>query len=369
VSFGLGGVPTTDTTLRSQFPLVTFGRKCAPAPLAVSDLDSEQLDRFLLDRDVRGRRAGFGIERLELLRECDPHAGTSKPMNLQAALQAFLVQLEADGRSEHTRNQYRRHVRALIAWLTPRGASLDIANVTPTTVAEFFSSDAARTSARGGPKKATSANAQRTSLRCFLRWAHESGLAPTNAARLLRRARCAAPPPRALRDDEQKRLLAVLAATKGTEASRDRMLIALLLGCGIRIGSALGLDVADVDFEHGELMLRSTKNNRPTTAVLPKDVSKKLRAFLGARASGPVFLANERRISTRHAQRRLAIWFAKANVAGKSAHSLRHSYATALLARTGDLRLVQAALNHSSIVSTTCYAQTDRAKLRAIVGA
>ena len=70
----------------------------------------------------------------------------------------------------------------------------------------------------------------------------------------------------------------------------------------------------------------------------------------------------------RHAQRRLAEWFEKAGIAGKTAHSLRHSFATGLLARTGDLRLVQAALNHASIVSTTIYVGVDQAKLRAAVG-
>ena len=82
-----------------------------------------------------------------------------------------------------------------------------------------------------------------------------------------------------------------------------------------------------------------------------------------------MFLARGRQISMRHAQRRLAEWLAKAGIAGKSAHSLRHSFATGLLARTGDLRLVQAAMNHASIVSTTIYVGVDRAKLRAAVGA
>ncbi|MEO6594180.1 MAG: site-specific integrase, partial [Planctomycetota bacterium] len=177
-------------------------------------------------------------------------------MQLQDALGQFQVQLRADGRSEHTRNQYQRHVVALIGWLTTHGRPADLANITPTVVAEFFSGDAARLSARGGPKKATSANAQRTSLRCFLRWAHESGLTSTNAARLLRRARCAPPPPRALHEDEQRRLLSVLHAATGAEADRDCMLVELLLGTGIRIGSALALDVGDIDFDHGELTLR-----------------------------------------------------------------------------------------------------------------
>ena len=289
-------------------------------------------------------------------------------VNLHDAHRAFQVQLAADGRSEHTRRQYKRHVLGMLAWLTKGERSTDLASITPAVVAEFFGSDAARQSARGGLKRATSANAQRTSLRCFFRWAHESGLTPNNAARQLRRARCAPPPPKGLHGDEQARLLAVLAAATGAEARRDEMLVQMLLGCGIRIGSALGLDVEDIDFAHGEIGLRTTKNDRPGTAVLPAIIKDKLAAFCISRPGGPLFLAGDRRISMRHAQRRLAGWLKAAGIAGRSAHSLRHSFATALLARTGDLRLVQQALNHASIMSTTIYTQVDRAKLRIAIG-
>jgi integrase/recombinase XerC len=289
-------------------------------------------------------------------------------MHVQDALGQFQVQLAADGRSEHTRKQYQRHVVAFIDWLTSGNRDTDIARITPNIVAEFFGSDAARVSARGGTKRATSANAQRTSLRCFLRWAHESGLASSNAARLLRRARCAPPPPKALRDDEQARLLAVLCAATGPEAQRDRMLVELLLGTGIRLGSAIALDVEDLDLAHGELNLRKAKNDRPATVVVPRTIVDRLRSYIGDRKTGPVFQAGDRRISVRHIQRRISGWFQASGITGRSAHSLRHSFATGLLAKTGDLRLVQHAMNHASIVSTTIYTAVDRARLRAAVG-
>ena len=290
-------------------------------------------------------------------------------VELQAALQAFLLQLEADGRSRHTIGQYRRHGTALAIWLATTRAPTLVAKLTPAVLAKFFADDAAKNSSRGGAKKAVSLNAMRTSIRCFSKHLHDAGLVATNPARLLRRARCAPPPPKALHADEQERLLAVLAAATGAEAERDRMLVEVLLGTGIRIGSAIALDIGDLDLGHGELTLRTTKNDRPTTAILPAGVAKKLEAFVGSRTNGPLFLAGDRRICTRHAQRRLTRWFAAAGISGRSAHSLRHSFATALLARTGDLRLVQMALNHSSVVSTCVYAQADRARLRAVVGA
>lgn len=289
-------------------------------------------------------------------------------MDLQDALQVFLRQLAADGRSPHTIGQYRRHGTALVGWLATTGASTDVANLTPDLLARFFAADAAKNSCRGGPKKSVSVNAMRTSVRCFAKHLHDAGLVATNPARLLRRARCAPPPPRALHPDEQQRLLDVLAAATGLEAARDRMLVELLLGTGIRIGSAIALDAGDIDFDHGEITLRCTKNSRPTITILPAAIVEKLRAFLAGRTSGPVFLAGDRRISTRHVQRRLSGWFAAAKIVGRSAHSLRHSFATALLAKTGDLRLVQAALNHASVVSTTAYTQVNRDRLRAAVG-
>jgi site-specific recombinase XerC len=289
-------------------------------------------------------------------------------VNLQAALQVFLRQLAADGRSPHTIGQYRRHGTALANWLGTAGIGNDVADLTPDVLARFFASDAAKTSCRGGAKKATSANAMRTSIRCFAAHLHQSGLVPTNPARLLRRARCAPPPPRALHADEQQRLLDVLAAAAGPEAARDRMLVELLLGAGIRIGSALALDVGDIDLRHGEITLRRTKNDRPTTAILPAAVAKSLQVFLGERTAGPLFLAGDHRVSMRHMQRRLADWLAKAKVSGKSAHAFRHTFACRIYAATGDLQVTQAALGHASIASTVIYAKIDKARLRAAVG-
>lgn len=290
-------------------------------------------------------------------------------MQLQEALGQFQVQLTADGRSPHTVRQYQRHGRALIAWLTEAGIGTDLGDLTPEVLARFFASDAVRTTCHGGARTAVSANAMRTSIRCFFSHLHESGFVPANPARLLRRARCAPPPPKALHPDEQQRLLAVLAAADGPEAARDRMLVELLLGTGVRIGSALAMDVLDIDFEHGELTLRTTKGDRPTTALLPTAVAEKLRVFLGDRRDGPVFLAGDRRVSMRHVQRRLSAWLQKAGIRGRSAHSMRHSYAMGIYGRTGDLLVTQAAMGHASIASTVVYARADRARVRAAVGA
>jgi site-specific recombinase XerC len=71
----------------------------------------------------------------------------------------------------------------------------------------------------------------------------------------------------------------------------------------------------------------------------------------------------------RHVQRRLMFWCKRAGIARHvKPHDLRHSFAIRLYRQTRDLLLVQAALRHRSIVSTTVYARSDEDALRRAVG-
>ncbi len=168
-------------------------------------------------------------------------------MQIGMALEKYVLQLRADGRSEHTVGQYRRHVRLLDRWLREQGHSRRIERLAHEDVALFLASPTARTRRGGGQKKATTMNALRTSVRCFFTYLHEAGNLKRNPARLIRRARCGAPPPRALCEDEQKRLLKILAKA----SDRDRILFTLMLRVGLRLGSALGLHVEDLNLEEG----------------------------------------------------------------------------------------------------------------------
>src|SRR6185369_7216421 len=150
------------------------------------------------------------------------------------------------------------------------------------TLAAFLASSAARERPDGKTKKATSANAMRTSLRTFFRYAHEAGYTRSNPARLIRRALCAPPPPRAMSDDEAGRLLLALSRGTGPEAKRDHALFALLLGAGVRLGSALALEV-------GELALRKTKGDCPVVVPIARTVRDHLRSYVNGRAAGPLF--------------------------------------------------------------------------------
>jgi len=90
---------------------------------------------------------------------------------------------------------------------------------------------------------------------------------------------------------------------------------------------------------------------------------------VGDRRNGPVFAGRDGgRLTARHAQRRFDAWLAKAGIRGRySPHSLRHTFATGLYARTGDVLVVQAALGHRSITSTMGYARASAERVRAAV--
>lgn len=290
-------------------------------------------------------------------------------MQLDAALHGYEVQLAGDGRSEHTIRQVLRHVRALAGWLAAQQHSCAVDEITHEDVARFLSSDSVRQRADGGPRKASSANAIRSSVRAFFAFLHGAGYATENAARLVRSARTRAPGPKALSDVDAAKLLAVLAEATTAIERRDRAMFLVMLRAGLRLGSALGLDVSDVDFSARELALRTLKGGGEASAVLPDDVAAILREHIGARTSGPLFVGTDgARIGARHARRRLAEWAKRAGVASIHPHALRHTFGQGLYMRTRDVVLVANAMCHRSITSSQVYVRADREAVRRAIG-
>jgi site-specific recombinase XerC len=183
---------------------------------------------------------------------------------------------------------------------------------------------------------------------------------------LVRRAICEGPPPRALSEDEQRRLLAVLVEGKGFQAERDHALFHLMLATGIRIGSALALRVEDVDLDRGDLLLRKMKGDRIVKVFLGRAIRDHLAEFVNGRRMGALFAGRGgSALSARHVQRRLRMWCERTGIRRRvSPHALRHSFAIELYGRTRDLLIVQQALRHRSIASTTVYARCDERRLR-----
>jgi integrase/recombinase XerD len=282
-------------------------------------------------------------------------------MLMSEALAAYVTQLEADGRSPHTVRQAARHVRALERWL----ADPEVTSVTHEVVARFLGSEAVRERQGGGARRASSANAIRSSLRGFFAFVHAAGYAPANAARLVRRARTRPTAPRGLAEGDAERLLAALAQARTPSGRRDHALFALMLRAGLRLGSAIGLDVEEINFDAGELRLRCVKGGGEEAAILPESVAGLLREHIGERTSGPVFLsAQGTRVGARQVRRRLDGWSKRLGIRGLHPHALRHAFAMRVYERTGDLLVTAAALGHRSINSTQMYARVGSREVR-----
>ena len=287
-------------------------------------------------------------------------------MHVTDALDDFVIQLQADGRSTHTIRQRERHVRTFARWLQREELSTSLETLDHRVVARFLASGMARWAPSGRPKKATSVNQLRTSLRAFGAYLEDAGLVMRSPTRLVKLARCGPPPPRSLSADEQERLVETIAQAEGDVARRDEMLVRLLLGTGLRLGSALALDAGDVDLPKMQITVRRAKNDRPDVVVFGADLAERLGKHLGRRRKGPLFRTRTGgRYTARHARLRMARWGEEAGIEGAvSPHMLRHSFAMGVYERTGDIAVVQAALGHRAIASTTRYARASMERVR-----
>jgi len=292
-------------------------------------------------------------------------------MQILDAMERFSTQLEADGRSLHTIRQYQRHVRLLSTWLSETGHDGSVTRVEQETVARFLAGPAARTRADGTAKRNSSVNAVRASLRGFFAYLARADLVPSDPTRLVRRARCGVPAPRGLSAEDQHRLMVTLSAATDAAGFRDLALFTLMMRAGIRLGSAISLDVEDLDLEHGSLYLRHAKGDRRDAVILPSDVAEHLREWLADRIAGPVFRGTHgERLSARHVQRRFTGWLRRSGITRHATpHTLRHTFATNLYQKTGDVLLVKDALHHRSIASTLVYARAGEERLRLALGA
>jgi integrase/recombinase XerC len=182
--------------------------------------------------------------------------------------------------------------------------------------------------------------------------------------------------PSTLEPGEIERIRAVLAEKTGTLADRDRLIVELLLGTGIRLGSLVGLNVGDVDLEACTLDIHAKGGGRERVFLNPGLVAL-LAHHLGETASqgacgpdAPVFRSKSgRRLGPRQIQLNFARSLAQAGIARPfSIHSLRHTFATRLYRKTGHLYLVQKALRHRQITTTEVYARVDDDAVRRAVG-
>lgn len=171
----------------------------------------------------------------------------------------------------------------------------------------------------------------------------------------------------------------LIAAVEGAESQdlRDRALLELLYGAGLRVSEVSSLDVGDVDVRDRTVRVRG-KGNKERVAVFGEPAAKALHRYVRegrprlATAKENAFFVNRfgGRLTVRSVQNLVRKYATKAGLPpAVHPHLLRHSFATHLLDGGADLRVVQELLGHESPNTTQVYTHVTEAKKRAVMEA
>jgi integrase/recombinase XerC len=282
-------------------------------------------------------------------------------MRLLTAIRRFDRQIQADGRSSHTRHAYMRDLHYLSEYV---GRETDVRAIRAPALVRYFSTSTGGTEGSAPIR----GNRPKCAVRAFFRFLEEAGHIRENPARLIKNHRSDPKPPEHLSPAEVRSFLATLKGTRNPTTRRDRVMFSLLLGTGMRLGSLVELIVGDVDLK-GRYVSITAKGEVERKAYFNSSLSRRLRTYIkaaGLSPEDPLFPSrNGGHLSTRQVQLRFKHWLKAAGIDPKySVHSLRHTFAMNLYLKTGDLRLVQTALGHKRITTTEIYARVDGRRLK-----
>ncbi len=279
-------------------------------------------------------------------------------MTLDQALDAFCTHQRAQGRSEKTVAIYAHDLSRVFTRLDDLG----IATITAARLTAVMSDPALITSPAGTPKAPATLNRGRAAVRAFFAWALDAGHLAENPALGIHLQRAPRTPPAFLTDAEVRRLLKALTGHSSPLVKRDRALIETFLATGIRLQELVALDIDDVDLDAKHLHIRRAKGGQPQIKFLNTHLRGILRSYLQWRKKQgegclALFISQRgTRLSPRQVGYRFAHWLQEAGIEKAiSPHGLRHTFATRLYSRTGDLLVVQRALGHRNIATTEIY--------------
>lgn len=285
-----------------------------------------------------------------------------RPEPFELAVEAFGRRLAADGRSPNTISAYLRDLRCFVRVLSARHPGVMTNQVTPGMLDEVLTAPAVLRTVSDTPRSPASLHRFKAAVRSFFAWLEETGEASENPARSVTLHRVPRTPPSFLTEAEKRRLLKELQGRSTTLAIRDRVVIELFLGTGIRLQELVDLDIDDVDLDAKHLHVR-TKGDIPQVKFLKSKLRSLLRGYLKERRRQgdgecrALFLSNRgTRLCERQVARRLDHWIKAAGIKKHlTPHSLRHTFATHLYSRSGDILVVQRALGHRDLSTTQIY--------------
>jgi integrase/recombinase XerC len=214
-----------------------------------------------------------------------------------------------------------------------------------------------------GGLRPASRRAYLSTVRTFCAWCAENGLMAADPTAGLGRVREPRHTPRALSAGQLARLRLVL------PDARSEVVVALMAGCGLRCCEVARLAVADYDGGARTVFVIGKRGDERVLPV-PGSVADRLDAWAAGRPRGRLV-----GLSASSLSRMVTGWMAEAGIKtgprdGISAHALRHTFASDMLDRCGNVRVVQEALGHVSLATTQRYLRrASLEQLRAAMGA
>jgi integrase/recombinase XerD len=290
------------------------------------------------------------------------------PPKLAAAASTFEDYLRVErGSMPSTIEAYRRDLRRYLRCLAEAGVN-EVGEVTASHVADALD--------RRSTKRAAPSTLNRTlaAIRHFHRFCVREQIAPTNPAALVDGPARGLSLPKALGEAEMTKIIES-ASGSGARDLRDRAMLEMLYGAGLRVSELVGLDIDDVDLDDKTVRClgkgqkeRIVPIGGPAAAAVRRYVREGRRELMSAK-KGPMpalFLnVTGGRLSRQSAWKCVKTYAARVDPDARVfPHALRHSFATHLVARGADVRVVQEALGHARLSTTQVYTLVTREKLK-----
>ena len=287
---------------------------------------------------------------------------------MDTCLQAFLDNLASErGLSLNTLGAYRNDLAQFVEFVREQGVSIP-ADILPAHADAFLT--ALRKQKLAGATLARKA----TSLKMWARFLCREGICPQDFTRLLDTSKLVPQRlPATLSHAELERLLAAPDLVR-PEGMRDRAMLELMYGSGLRVSELVALKTADLDLRAG-LVRPLGKGSKERQVPLGERAGLAVDAYI--RTARPLLLAHKPpslalfvtqqggAMGREHFWRLIKGYAQDAQIAKLvTPHTLRHSFATHLLAGGADLRAIQEMLGHASVETTQRYTRVDVARLR-----
>ncbi len=272
--------------------------------------------------------------------------------------EAFLTSLKVErALSVHTISSYRRDLNQFVLYL---GEEKKLKMISQRDVRGFIASLHGKFAAKSVARKLAA-------IRSFFNWALRVGKCESNPARSIRGPKIPKTLPKAVPVDDAFGMINAQSSSK--HDLRDRAMLEVLYGCGVRVSELCSLNVGDLSSQTvgSVLTIQNGKGGKSRVVPLGSYAFEAINLYLESRiassALDPLFLsARGKRIGPRAVQR---VMNARSQLCGSYAtpHSMRHSCATHMLDSGADLRSIQELLGHASLRSTQIYTSVSIERL------